>query len=132
MYHVAMIEYSDGESDTLNIAADCDEANEGALPFDITDCSSDWTGVRNASTFTAEEATTNLLSICRPISENDVQPLNIVEVDYSFATKRITAEQYFTLHFRTTMDSNDNWFVFLLFPNSLTTDNVLIDLVITG
>ena len=124
MYHMAMIEYSDGESDTLNIAADCDESNEGALPFDITECSSDWTGVSSASTFTAETST-NLLSECRPTADYDVQPLNIVEIDYSFSSKRITAEQYITLHFRTTMDSNDNWFVFLLFPQTLTMDNVL-------
>ena len=111
MYHVAMIQYSDGDSATLNIAADCSEANEGALPFDITDCSDLWTSVSSASTFIADEDTTNLLSICRPTADHDIQPLNIAEIEHSFLSKRIAAEEYFTLHFRTTMDSNDNWFV---------------------
>ena len=113
MYHVAMIEYSDGDSDTLNIAANCGETNEGALPFNITDCSSNWTAVSSASTFNAS-TTTNLLSVCRPTATFDIQPLNIVEVDYSFSSKRITAEQYITLHFRTIMPGKYEWYVALL------------------
>lgn len=115
MYHVAMIEYSDGESATLNIAADCDTINslyveDDALPFDMTDCSSEWIGVKSASTFT-KDTNTNLLSECRPTATYSVMPLNIVEIEYSFSTKRIGAGESFTVHFRTEMPGNFGWFV---------------------